>query len=255
MEIDEKGLLLIGILVQVVGYAVTVAGAIYGSIKGAREGAIEAYNRNKEAEREREQKQIRSVRLLLGLEVKQNLDDLAFLLNGLKVKRGEGDDRYVFKGDTNQEKQKSELFIERQRFIAAHYPKWGHHFWQGQQATYMLPIALETDEIVELNFFHSQFDALSKIAESLSEGRQQANVPRDSSSGEPSWLTPYPRDESTLWAEFLGTAGEIFKVGDRLIARLQRAQAESDESARAGLPVGTAIPQVEDASARRLPDK
>lgn len=256
MEIDDKGLLLIGILVQVVGYAVTVAGAIYGSIKGAREGAIEAYNRNKEAEHEREQKQIRSVRLLLGLEIKQNLDDLAFLLNGLKVKRGEGDDRYVFKGDADQEKQKSELFIERQRFIAAHYPKWGHHFWQGQQTTYMLPIALETDEIVELNFFHSQFDALSRIVESLSEeGRRQANVPHDSSSGEPSWLTPYPRDESVLWAEFLGTAGEIFKVGDRLIARLQRAQAESNESSRAGLTVGTAIPQVGESPASRLPDK
>lgn len=253
MMIEEKDLSLISIIVQVVGYTITVAGAIYGSIKGAREGAIEAYNRNKEADREREQKQIRSVRLLLGLEVKQNLNDLAFLLRGLRVGYAEGDNKY--KLDAEQGKLKSELSDERQRFIAAHYPKWGHHFWQGQQATYMLPIALETDEIVGLNFFHSQFDALNKIVERLSEGGKQADAPHDGSASEPSLSVPYVRDDSVPWAEFLGTTEEIFKIGDKLIARLQGTQAESNEIALAGSGEGTTVSQVKGAPMGRSPYK
>lgn len=255
MNIEEKDLLFIGLIVQVVGYAVTVAGAIYGSIKGAKEGAIEAYNRNKEAEREREQKQIRSVRLLLGLEVKQNLDDLAFLLEGLKVQRVEGDDRYVSEVESGQYKQKSELFVERQSFIAAHYPKWGHHFWQGQQATYMLPIALERKEIEELNFFHSQFDALSRIVETLSERGRQEDVLQAGSSSESLLPAPYLRDASVLWTKFLGTTEQIFKVGDKLIERLHGTQAASGEGPLAQLPVGATIPQVKGVPASRLSDK
>src|SRR5215213_1718498 len=128
----------------------------YIAFRSAREGARQAYelgevaartreNRNEEKQLAKQHEQIKSLRLLLGLEIQRNLDYLRWLRNNLESILGEENTLYYHLEEPNIKDTEIFSWLEaRYRFITLYMPDWSHRVWHNQQSSYLLPTALNS---------------------------------------------------------------------------------------------------------------
>ncbi|HYP27848.1 MAG TPA: hypothetical protein VE262_14120, partial [Blastocatellia bacterium] len=145
----------IAALVQGFAALAVIPITFYAALKGADRGAQKAYELNELAAQDRErreqakqrkqiQEQISSLRLLLSLEIRQNLKGLEWLRNNLVEMLGDEKEQYYKRRGIPIESDEAYQWFElRQRFISSYMPDWSHRFWYGQQSSHMLPVALQ----------------------------------------------------------------------------------------------------------------
>lgn len=223
----------IAAFLQVLVACVALPITAYIAVKSAREGARQAYELGEVSAREREarekakqleqqQEQIKSLRLLLGLEIQRNFDDLEWLRTNLRSILGEEDARYYHPDESDTEDADRFSWLEaRQRFIALYMPDWSHRVWYNQQSSYLLPIAFDLKEVRDINYIHSQFDRLAKIKNMLTE--RAHNLVASSSQAVAGNLNEvrlmsgsFKEDAPRLWHEFNDTVEELLALGNPL---------------------------------------
>lgn len=204
----------------------------YIAIKSAREGARQAYELGEASARDREarekarqieqqQEQIKSIRLLLGLEIQRNLDDLKWLRDNLEGILGGEDARYYRPGSNVDDADKFSWLEARQRFITLYMPDWSHRVWHNQQSSYLLPTALDPKEVRDTNYIHAQFDRLTKIKNMLTERTHNPAAPSShahaDNPGEKQLLSAsFKEDAPRLWHEFNNTVSDLLALDNPL---------------------------------------
>lgn len=203
------------------------------AIKSAREGARQAYELGESSARDREareiikqiqqqQEQTKSLRLLLGLEIQRNLEDLKWLDSNLKDMLGEENIRYYSTEDPTINDDDKFFWLEaRRRFIALYMPDWSHRVWHNQQSSYLLPTALNLTEVRDTNYIHSQFDRLTKIRDMLAERTHKLIAPSsyrqiDNLEERPLFSASFKEDAPGLWSEFNNTITELLALNNPL---------------------------------------
>jgi hypothetical protein len=218
-QIDLKAVALLqGVAAVVQALAAVII--IFVTKRAARAGAERAYElgqrqalaqeeRALEKQQKELEKQAGSVRLLLGLEIGQNLKDLSWLRDNLVEILGEDDERR-YQGGSALDEEDYRWLDARRRFISSHLPDWGHRFWHGQQSSYLLPVALDELEIRKVNYLHSELERLTKIKDMWNERAQQHE--------ESAFLPPEAlrEDAPRLWAEFTDILNRLLETGSPL---------------------------------------
>ncbi|HKQ04119.1 MAG TPA: hypothetical protein VJ464_03225 [Blastocatellia bacterium] len=214
----------------------TVIGAIWGAERGARRAyelsersALERDARAKAEQGKQQDEQIKSVRLLLGLEIRQNFIDLSWFRDNLKDTLGEEISAYYGQAiaDAERKLDKYKWFEKRQHFTAVYLPDWSHRFWYGQQSSYFLPLALSQMEIRQINFFHSQLDRLTRIKDVLTEkarrhDRKYSHFSSDDMA-EVLASSSFENAAPYLWQEFIAIIDQILSLGNPLAAVTEEA--------------------------------
>lgn len=203
------------------------------AIKSAREGARQAYElgeiaararetREKASQIEQQQEQIKSIRLLLGLEIQRNLDDLKWLRGNLEGILGEEHARYYHPGESIVDNaDKFSWLGARQRFITLYMPDWSHSVWHNQQSSYLLPTALNLKEVRDTNYIHAQFDRLTKIKNMLADRTHDfvASSSHARTDNLDERLLPsisLQEDTPRLWHEFNNTVSDLLALDNPL---------------------------------------
>src|ERR1044072_9597482 len=133
---------IIAALLQALAAFLVIPFTVYAAIKAAQRGARSGYElserstlqrelRAHEENRKQRDEQIKSVRLLLGLEIRQNLIDLKWLRDSfIDVIGEEAGPESTLESARAEEKASGYNWLEdRQRFISTYMPEWGHRFW------------------------------------------------------------------------------------------------------------------------------
>jgi len=233
---DQNTLALLQTIAAFLQFLVAFIGlpiAAYIAVRSAREGARQAYELGEASARDREarekakqieqqQEQIKSIRLLLGLEIQRNLDDLKWLRSNLEDILGEEVAPYYHPEESNADDADKFSWLEaRQRFIALYMPDWGHRVWHNQQSSHLLPTALDLQEVRDANYIHAQFDRLTKIKNMLTERTHNPTAPSShahaDNRGEKQLLSAsFKEDAPRLWHEFNNTVSDLLALDNPL---------------------------------------
>lgn len=232
----------------------------YAALKGADRGAKKGYELGEMAARNREtreqahhleqlEQQFKSLRLLLSLEIRQNLIDLMWLRDSLIEILGEEDASYhKHKEGSIEDATRYKWFEARQRFIASYMPEWSHRIWYSQQSSHLLPLALREEEIRKINFIHLQLDRLTKIKDMLTERAQRDKTrPNSSFTNDLTGSTvpvSFMEDAPRLWEEFITVLGQILDLQNPLTETAQEAGAARFPALDNSRPVPSA-PRIE----------
>lgn len=192
--------------------AIAAFAAIPATLFAAGWGARLAYKLSEKSARDRElraaaeeaaalRKHADSMRLLLSLEVRRNLDDLNWLQQNLLDVLGPEDELHW--AAVSDDVERLAWFEARQRFISLYMPEWSHSFWHGQQSSHLLPEALGPEEIRQLNFFHSQLDRLTRLKEMLAERAQHRT------DGAASGRGGFREEAPVIWKDFTETMRDL----------------------------------------------
>lgn len=211
--------------------AVAAVVIVVVTLRAARAGAERAYELGEQAARKRDevekkreeekQKQQRdSLRRLLALEIRKNLIDLKWLLE--KPMREVLSDA----SKTSTDKIREEcLEVHALSLLVIYMPEWSHRAWYGQQSSPSLTFALDPDEILAVNFIHSEFDRLSQIKKLFSERMRQSDLSHGADR-EHTAQSPLSDAAAHLWSDFNDVVQDIIKIDKPLAGALKGAGIE-----------------------------
>ena len=150
---------------QIIIGVIAVAGSIGGAILGAREGARASLEATQAHSQETEKRQRASVRLLLRVEIDQNLANLGDLRAKL-IAAGtpQSDDAGDDAGD-EEEKPKFSWGSYARAFVRGVMPAWTRQVWESMTA--LLSPALDAKEIERVNHFYGQLETINGIRDQL----------------------------------------------------------------------------------------
>ena len=227
---DISGLLqLLQIIIAPVAVIVTYYAALHGAERNARlieQAMIGNEVLERAEEKKREERQIKAIRLLLALEMRQNIIYLKWLCDEMTKLLGEERESYYQRGAYRDPERYSWL-EGRQRFIALYMPDWLHGCWYGQQSSYLVSVALWQLEIRKISHHHSQLDRLTKIKNMLTE--RALNRYGDFGGNEASQgaSSSFEEDAPLLWKEFVTVSAETLQMGNPLVSALEEAGVEA----------------------------
>lgn len=133
---------------------------IIGTLSGTLLGFVLSTIDNRWREQRTERRQAQSVRLLVGLEIQQNLESLERLLEGIPHLDTNPSKKVESPKDIDQLHYSYAYRIAQKRLLV-----WIHNAWESQMA--MLPIALKPREIQQVQNFHQKLRDISSIHSSL----------------------------------------------------------------------------------------
>lgn len=240
----------IGVVSQIVITTIAVIVTYYAAIRGAERGArlselatIDREVRERSEEQKRQKQQVKAIRLLIALEIRQNLIDLDWLLKFMVDSLGEEVGSYYQRGAGDYNPERYRWLEARQRFVSLYIPDWAHKCWDGQQSSYLVPVALGQLELRQVSRHHSQLDRLTKIKNMLAE--RAARSDPNSGGGENSAVSsPFEKDAPHLWNEFVAVSADILRLGNPLSGDLQ----ESGVEPLPALPAGRQAPELQPSS-------
>jgi hypothetical protein len=149
------------IIATVVIGVIAVVGSIGGAILGAREGARASLAATKALSQEAEERQRASVRLLMRVEIDQNLANLGELRARLiAAATPESDDE-----DDVAEKPELSGDSYARAFARGVMPAWTRQAWESMTA--LLSPALDAKEIERVNHFYGQLETIDGIRDQL----------------------------------------------------------------------------------------
>ncbi len=239
-------------IVQGVAAMLVIPITFYAALKGADRGAQKAYELNERAAQDRDRreqvkqqlelgKQTKSLRLLLGLEVRQNLNDLEWLRHNLLTILGDEKDQYYNRKGMPVENAEAYAWFEaRQRFISSYMPDWGHRFWHGQQAAHLLPVALQEWRSVKSVSF--TLNSTVSPSSEICSRRGHSSAMRGAGRRCP---LSFKEDAPRLWDEFISTVNQILDLGSTLADNLQAFGAERLRNPDGASNKSLASPQIE----------
>jgi hypothetical protein len=150
-------------VLQAFAAVVAIPVAYIAAYRSAGRNARQAFELSEKREKKKLDDQIALLRLLLGLEIQRNLDELRRFRNNFLM----GTDPEATLGELEQrhdtDAEISEQPDHRRRFIALYLPDLSYRFWHSQQLSSLLPVALTRTEIHRINLIYSNFDRLLKI--------------------------------------------------------------------------------------------
>jgi len=225
----------ISILLQIVTTTIAIIVTYYAAIKGAERGARRTYELSEEAtlarerreqieQQKRQEEQLHAVRLLLALEIRQNLLELQWLWENIVGMLGEERELFYEQIESENDVERYAWLEDRQRFISLYMPDWSHRCWYNQQGSYLVSIALEQMEIRKINHHHSQLERLMKIKNMLTERalKREKDLVGDGSEALAA-SSSFSRDGLRLWKEFVKVSNEILEMGNPLSNALKKA--------------------------------
>lgn len=220
----------ITVLIQIGITTGAVIVTYYAAIRGAERGSrlnelamIDREVRERVEEQKRQKHQIKAMRLLLALEIRQNLIDLDWLLKSMADFLGEERELYYLPGRAEQGSETQEWLEARQRFMALYIPDWAHRCWYGQQSSYLVTVALKQLEIRQLSRHHMLLDRLTKITNTLTEKLTKSNWKPNGERIAPTAFPPLEDDALRLWNEFVSVVADTLKLGNPFTEDLKEA--------------------------------
>lgn len=174
-----------------------ILGTILGTIMGF---SLNAYN-NWRIEKNREQKQVKSVRLLINLEIDQNLSLLRDFWDTLNI-------------ESYEYKDYEEIWKRHYAKMLINMPlsKWRNINWKNHNS--LLPITFNEREINEISNFYNNLENISSIRSSLS---YLKSVTDEDWRGLGRKKLPHSSDAKKHWDEFEKIALETLEKGNPLI--------------------------------------
>lgn len=231
----------VNILLQIVITTIAIIVTYYAAIKGAERGArlnelatIDREEREWREEQKRLEQQVKAIRLLLALEIRQNLIDLNWLVMEMTKFLGEEIESYYSPSMVDNNPEAREWLEARQRFISLQLPDWAHRCWYYQQSSYLVTVAVGQEEIRKISRHHSQLERLTKIKNMLTEraAKTDRNVSAERAASTTS--SSFEEDAPQLWKEFVS-------VYTHTLAELGNPLGKDLEKAGVDVPIGPAI--------------
>jgi len=150
-------------IAQAFAGATAIPVAFIAAYWSAGRNARQAFELSEKREKKKLDEQIALLRLLLGLEIQSNFEELRRFRNNFLMGIDHEETSEKFKERHNTDAEISGWLDSQQRFIALYLPDLNYRSWHSQQLSALLPVALTRIEIHQITFIYSSFDRLLKI--------------------------------------------------------------------------------------------
>lgn len=218
MEANASWLPVAAAVIQALAAVAAIPVAFIAAYWSAGRNARRAFELSEKREKGRRDEQIALSRLLLGLEVQNNLGELSRFRINFPTHAGDENDPEESEEAHPAGMETSSRLGSQQRFIALYLPDLSYRFWHSQQLSSLLPVAFKPAEISQINLIYSGFDRLLKIRTMFGDTagqRDRAALPRPGEEAfEGARLALSPSELKALLSEFDTILRDVLETGN-----------------------------------------